>query len=255
LVSEVMLQQTQASRVVEPWRKFIQRFPTARACADASLADVLTAWRGLGYNRRAKSLRAAAIVIRDDFGGDVPSDVAQLRSLPGIGEYTANAVASFAFGVPVAVLDTNVGRVLARAVANRRLRASEARALAGEVLPARDTASFNQAMIDLGAQFCRSAPRCETCPLRRVCVWRRDGGDDPAVMSAGVSQPQSKFLGSDRQLRGQVLNVLRDGPRTSRELDATFLDVMPDRRSAVLESLVNDGLIATAGKRYRLATS
>ncbi len=255
LVSEVMLQQTQTSRVVEPWRQFIQRFPTARVCADASLAEVLTAWRGLGYNRRAKSLRAAAIVIRDDFDGDVPSDVEHLLTLPGVGEYTANAVASFAFGASVAVLDTNVGRVLARAVANRRLRPSEARVLAAEVLPSRHVASFNQAMIDLGAQFCRSSPRCDVCPLRRVCAWQRDGGDDPAIRSAGVSQPQSTFIGSNRQLRGQVLNALRDGSKSLRELDTTFHEVASERRDAVLESLVNDGLIVVDRRRYTLAPS
>ncbi|MBW4077408.1 MAG: A/G-specific adenine glycosylase, partial [Acidobacteria bacterium] len=112
LVSEIMLQQTQTSRVVEPWSLFLQRFPTPGACADAPLSSVLTLWGGLGFPRRAKALHTTARMIRDDFDGVVPSDVRSLRSLAGVGEYTANAVASFAFGQRVAVLDTNVGRIV-----------------------------------------------------------------------------------------------------------------------------------------------
>lgn len=114
LVSEVMLQQTQTSRVIEPWTKFLERFPTPRSCADVALAEVLGAWRGLGYHRRAKALHDTARVLRDEFDGVVPRTVKELRTLPGVGEYTAAAVASFAYGEHVAVLDTNVGRVLAR---------------------------------------------------------------------------------------------------------------------------------------------
>ena len=128
LVSEVMLQQTQTSRVVEPWRRFLERFPTPTSCADAPLSTVLTVWAGLGYPRRAKAIHDAARVMRDDHDGAVPREVAQLLQLPGVGEYTAHAVASFAFAKPVAVLDTNVGRVLARAIENRTLRHREARA-------------------------------------------------------------------------------------------------------------------------------
>ena len=253
LVSEVMLQQTQTSRVIEPWARFIERFPTPRSCADASLAEVLTAWQGLGYNRRAKALHDAARVLRDEFDGVVPRSVKELRSLPGVGEYTANAVASFAFGVPVAVLDTNVGRVLARALANRRLRPSEARALAADVLPRTGVAAFNQAMLDLGAQFCRAAPRCEECPLASRCEWRQRGGGDPSPLSAGVSRAQPRFEGSNRQLRGRVLNALREGPRSRQELGARFSGVEPGRRDEVLASLVRDGLITRLARTYVLA--
>ena len=114
LVSEVMLQQTQTSRVIGPWTRFLEAFPTPTSCADASLSEVLRLWSGLGYHRRAKALHDAAIMIRDDFGGMVPRQVDELRRLPGVGEYTANAVGSFAFGHRVAVIDTNVGRVLGR---------------------------------------------------------------------------------------------------------------------------------------------
>jgi A/G-specific adenine glycosylase len=248
-----MLQQTQTSRVIEPWARFIERFPTPRSCADASLAEVLTVWRGLGYNRRAKALHDAARVLRDQFDGVVPRSVKELRSLPGVGEYTANAVASFAFGVPVAVLDTNVGRVLARALANRRLRPSEARALAADVLPRTGVAAFNQAMLDLGAQFCRAAPLCEECPLASRCEWRQRGGGDPSPLSAGVSRAQPRFEGSNRQLRGRVLNALRDGPRSRQELGASFSGVEPGRRDEVLASLVRDGLITRLARTYVLA--
>jgi len=253
LVSEVMLQQTQTARVVEPWSRFMERFPTPRSCADASLADVLTAWRGLGYHRRAKALHEAARVLRDEFNGVVPTDVAELRKLPGVGEYTASAVASFAFGQPVAVLDTNVGRVIARALVNRRVRPSEAKSLAAELLPRTNVAPFNQAMLDLGAQFCRATPRCAQCPLEQHCAWRQRGGDDPAPLSAGVSRPQPRFEGSNRQLRGRVLNALRDGPHSRRQLTLSFAGVTAPRRDEVLASLVRDGLVTRRAQTYSLA--
>ena len=253
LVSEVMLQQTSTSRVAGPWRKFLEKFPTADACARAPLAEVLVAWSGLGYPRRAKSLHEAARMIRDDFGGEVPSRVDELRALPGVGEYTSHAVASFAFGQHVAVLDTNVGRVLARALANQPLRMSVARELARELLPASDVATFNQAMLDLGAQFCRATPRCEECPLAPSCAWRRIGGPDPAPLSAGVSRPQTPFAGSNRQLRGRALRALHDGPRTKTHL-LRELAVSAARADLVLDSLVRDGLVTKTARSYSLST-
>lgn len=254
LVSEVMLQQTQASRVIEPWRRFIERFPTPRACADASLAEVLTYWRGLGYHRRAKALHQTATMLRDEFADVVPSDVARLRALPGIGDYTSSAVASFAYGERVAVLDTNVGRVLARALENRQLGAREARKLAAQLLPRSNSASFNQAMLDLGAQFCRATPICASCPLASRCAWLQQGGDDPAIGSAGVSRPQSVFEGSNRQLRGRILEALRLAPRSRRQLQSVFASVPRSRRDQVLQSLVRDGLITSNERIYALAT-
>ena len=253
LVSEVMLQQTQTSRVVEPWRRFLELFPTPSRCAEAPLSSVLTAWTGLGYPRRAKALHAAARVIRDEFDGVVPNDAVLLRQLPGVGEYTAHAVASFAFGSPVAVLDTNVGRVLARALENRTLKQSEARTLAASLIPVSNAAGFNQAMLDLGAQFCRAVPRCDVCPLRAQCAWQRQGGNDPAPQSAAVSRTQSAFVGSNRQLRGQVLRALTEKPRTVRQLARVVSDVAPSRRREVLDSLVRDGLITRHGETYCLA--
>jgi A/G-specific adenine glycosylase len=243
-----MLQQTQVARVVGPWERFLRAFPTPTSCADSPLAEVLRLWAGLGYHRRAKSLHDAARIIRDEFGGSVPSEVHQLRSLPGVGEYTANAVASFAFGRRVAVLDTNVGRVLARAIANRSLSATQARDLAKELLGRASSSAFNQALLDLGSQFCKSKPLCASCPVARSCAWNRDGGEDPAICSAAVSRPQSRFPGSNRQLRGDMLRQLRDGPQSR----STLLDRLGvpahERGEEVLEGLVRDGLVTQRGR-------
>jgi A/G-specific adenine glycosylase len=152
----------------------------------------------------------------------------------------------------VAVLDTNVGRVLARALANEPLRLSAARELAQALLPKSDAASFNQAMLDLGAQFCRATPRCDACPLASSCAWQRDGGADPAPLSAAVSRPQAPFVGSNRQLRGLVLRALHDGPRGRTHL-VRVLEVEPARADAVLDSLVRDGLVTKVARSYALS--
>ena len=247
-----MLQQTQTSRVLGPWTRFIETFPSPTSCADAPLSDVLRLWNGLGYHRRAKALHDAARMIRDEFAGEVPNNVTDLRRLPGIGEYSSNAVASFGFGRPVAVVDTNVGRVLARALTNRTLKVREARVEANELLPRTNVASFNQAMLDLGAQFCTSKPRCARCPVSRTCKWNLEGGPDPAPRSAGVSRPQSTFEGSDRQVRGRVLAVLREKPRSIRELLAHLEDVDAPRGATLIASLVADGLVEHRGRLVHL---
>jgi len=255
LVSEVMLQQTQVARVLDPWRRFLDAFPSPSACADAPLASTLRLWAGLGYHRRAKALHEAARTIRDEHGGEVPRDATTLRGLPGVGEYTANAVASFAFGQRVAVLDTNVGRVLARAVANRTLRTREARDLAERLLPARGVASHNQALLDLGAQYCRAAPRCASCPLACACRWNLEGGDDPAPLSAAVSRRQSMFEGSDRQVRGRILGLLRSEEASMATVVAYVAPVERTRVERLVTDLVKDGLVERAGRRLRLAAS
>lgn len=248
-----MLQQTQTSRVIDPWTRFLSVFPTPSACADAPLSDVLRLWEGLGYHRRAKSLHDTAIMIRDEFDGAVPCRVADLRRLPGVGEYSANAVATFAFGQAVAVVDTNVGRILARALVNRSLSVAEARSVANDLVPRTDAASFNQAMLDLGAQFCSSAPRCDVCPVARSCRWRREGGPDPAPRSAGVSRTQSTFRGSDREARGRVLAALRERPRSSQHLMASIEGVDAKRGANVIAGLVADGLIERRGRLVHLS--
>ena len=161
-------------------------------------------------------------------------------------------MASFAFGVEAAALDTNVGRVLARALANERLTTRAAEALADDVLDRDDPGQWNQLMIDLGAQFCRATPRCDDCPVRRRCAWRQAGGHDPALRSAGVSTPQSTFAGSLRQQRGAVLRHLGAGPRTAKAL-AGAEGIDPERLDGVLEDLQRDGLIERVARTFRLS--
>ena len=174
LVAEFMLQQTQVSRVEPVFERFVARFPTVRALADAPAAEVIRAWSGMGYNRRAVNIHRTAMLICSDHGGAVPSDEETLRAFPGVGRYTAAAVACFGFGRRVAVLDTNVQRVLGRVNSGPMpIRAFEAWRLAEESLPKDESAAadWNQAMMDLGATICIArAPRCGGCPVRTICV-------------------------------------------------------------------------------------
>ena len=254
LVSEVMLQQTSTPRVQEPWRRFLEALPSPRHCAEAPLADVLRLWSGLGYPRRAKSLHEAARQMVDRFDGRVPSAVEDLLSLPGVGPYTAHAVASFAFGVPVAVLDTNVGRIVARAVAGRALVAREAQDIATALLPRRRSAEFNQAMLDLGAQYCTRRPRCAVCPVRGACHFAKVGGADPAPLSAAVSRPQSPFAGSDRQVRGLILKAIHARALTRRSLEAKLVQIDSLRLDRLLHDLENEGLVSLVGSRVALGS-
>jgi A/G-specific adenine glycosylase len=251
LVSEVMLQQTQVVRVIPAWLNFLELFSTPQVCAAAPLADILRAWQGMGFARRARNLQLAAQVIVDQFGGSVPSTPEALRSLPGVGAYTAHAVASFAFRQPVAVLDTNVGRIVARAIANETLTSKRAQEMATELLGTTDSAQWNQLMLDLGAQFCRAKPLCDTCPVAPVCAWHCSGGPDPAVRSGGVSTPQTPFAGSLRQQRGMVLRSL-GATSMSRAVIERQAGIDPVRLQEVLDGLVSDGLIECHETSYCL---
>ncbi|HYN33468.1 MAG TPA: A/G-specific adenine glycosylase [Ilumatobacteraceae bacterium] len=234
LVAEVMLQQTQAHRVIPKWTAFLDAFPMPSACAEASLADVLRLWQGLGYPRRARNLHAAAAAVVDRHDGRLPDDLDALLALPGIGPYTARAVLAFAFERDVAVVDTNIARILAR-TAGERLTPKRAQAVADELVPARDGWLWNQVFMDLGARVCRPTPTCDACPLTPSCVWYVGGltDPDPAVGSAGVSTRQAPFEGSDRQARGRVLKALGAGAQPRGAFDARIVD-----------SLVADGLVA-----------
>jgi A/G-specific adenine glycosylase len=247
LVSEVMAQQTQVARVIPVYRRFIARFPTPTACADAPLGEVLRAWAGLGYNRRARFLHRAAQAIVDDHGGRVPSTLADLLALPGVGAYTARAVMVFAYEADIGVVDTNTGRVLSRAVAGRALTRPEAQALVDAMVPPGQGWLFGQSLLDLGAMVCAGAnPACHRCPVRRRCRWATGGRTepDPARGSAGVSVAQSVFHGSDRQGRGRLVAALRDGP-------VPWVDLAPvmgwpddgDRARRVASQLAAEGLI------------
>lgn len=255
LVAEVVLQQTQVARALERWPALLARFPTAAACAAATPADVIAAWRGLGYNRRALALHRCATEIVGRHDGVVPADLAALLALPGIGPYTARAVLAFAYEADVGVLDTNVARVAARTT-GRRLGAAEARRAVDAAVPPGAGWAWNQALLDLGATICTArVPRCDACPVAGWCAWAAAGRPepDPAVGSAGVPGRQSRFEGSDRQGRGRLVDALRDGPVPV----AGLAGVMgwPDdaaRAERVARKLVADGLAVTDGGVLRL---
>ena len=251
-VREVMLQQTSLARVEPVWREFLVRFESPSACAKASLADVLRSWGALGFPRRAQNLHRSAQLIVAKFDGCVPSDLRDLLELPGIGPYSARAIASFAFDVPVGVVDTNVGRVLARCVVNGSLRTSEAQSLVDEITHEGNSATLNQALINLGSRFCQSQPQCVHCPLQTFCRWQRDGGDDPARKSAGVSQPQKPFAGSDRQARGQLLARLRDAPSSKKQALNVLDESNLARSQRLLAGLHDEGLVTVTSRTVRL---
>jgi A/G-specific adenine glycosylase len=252
LVSEVMLQQTQAPRVEPLFAAFIERFPSVRELAAAPRADVIRAWAGLGYNRRAVALHEAARTIVRDFGEVIPAELEALRSLPGVGPYTAAAVASIAYGAQVPTVDTNVRRVVARfhrGAEPDEVEATEIAALAETWLDAGDPGGWNQAVMDVGREYCRPAPRCQTCPLAAWCRYRPAGRTQ---RRPGRARPP--FEGSMRQIRGRVLATLRaaDATRPQDLASATEFDLR--RVRSALDGLVADGLVARSRDRYRLAT-
>ncbi|GAC1406936.1 MAG: A/G-specific adenine glycosylase MutY [Mycobacterium sp.] len=255
LVSEFMLQQTPVSRVEPVWPAWVARWPTPAATAAARAADVLRAWGKLGYPRRAKRLHECATVIAERFDDAVPSDVETLLTLPGVGAYTARAVACFAYRQRVPVVDTNVRRVVARVVHGKADAAtsSSPRDLdhVAALLPNdTDAPRFSVALMELGATVCTArAPRCGLCPLSS-CAWRSRG------FPAGTAVRRvQRYAGTDRQVRGRLLDVLRgnDSPVTRGQLDVAWLKDTAQRDRA-LDSLLVDGLVEqTADGRFALA--
>jgi A/G-specific adenine glycosylase len=245
LVSEIMLQQTPVSRVLPAHDAWLRRWPEPAALAAATPADAVRQWDRLGYPRRAVRLHASAELITSRHGGQVPASADLLRSLPGVGSYTAAAVASFAFGQRHAVLDTNVRRVLGRLVTGEfrpppAQSAAEVR-LAESLLPADGStaARWSVGVMELGALVCTAArPRCDDCPVRDQCAWLRRG--QPALPAR---RPTARYEGSDRQSRGRLLGVLRSasGPVTPAALDAAWHDA--GQRARALAALIDDGLI------------
>ncbi len=249
-----MLQQTQVARVIDRYHVFIDRFPTPTSCADATTAEVIELWAGLGYNRRAVNLWRCARTVVDEHGGVLPGDMRALMALPGIGPYTARAVLAFAFEADVAVVDTNVGRLLARWT-GAALTPVEAQAMADALVPAGSAWSWNQGLFDFASSICtKRRPDCESCPIADACAWRGQG-DDPAIASAGVSGPQSRFEGSERQVRGRLVAALRSGPVPVARLHGLGRATdEPADVERIAESLVADGLAVRVGDRFFLPT-
>jgi A/G-specific adenine glycosylase len=245
LVSEVMLQQTPVARVEPVWREWLARWPRPADLAAAGPADVIRAWGKLCYPRRALRLREAAVAITERHGGVVPGDVTALEALPGIGTYTARAVACFGYGQPQPVVDTNVRRVVSRLV-HGRVEAGNARAAdlddISTLAPAdpERAVRFSVAIMELGALVCVSGtPRCGACPVRDRCAWRLAG----CPPHDGPPRRVQKFAGTDRQVRGRLLDVLRaaHAPVPAAELDDAWDDAV--QRSRCLGSLLTDGLV------------
>jgi A/G-specific adenine glycosylase len=245
LVSEVMLQQTPVARVAPVWCDWLSRWPAPAALAAESPGEAVRAWGRLGYPRRALRLHATAVEVVGRHGGEIPGDVAALRALPGIGSYTAAAVAAFAFDRPVAVLDTNVRRVLARwhdgvaGPVGASPRAGEVETLTA-MLPEARPGRFSVAVMELGAVVCTArAPRCELCPVSAGCAWLAAG-------RPGLGQPLGvgqTYAGTDRQARGVLLALAREshGPVPREAIDAAWADT--PQRDRALASLLADGLL------------
>jgi A/G-specific adenine glycosylase len=271
LVSEVMAQQTQISRVVEAWSRFIARFPTVGALAAASPADVLRAWRGMGYDRRALNLHRAARAIVDEYGGHVPRDLAALQKLPGIGPYTARAVASIAFGTPVGAVDTNVRRVLGRALAGGELAPVALQAAADASVDPVRSGDWTHAVMDIGATLCRPVrPLCDACPLRPWCRFAENGSAAqsrrarPETSAAGPSTPRARASGrpfhlTTRWLRGRLVDRLRDADGSSwTVIDGPIGDHHAAAIEQALKALARDGIVEVDpldGRRARLVTA
>ena len=259
LVSEAMAQQTQIARVAEAWVGFMAAFPTVQALATASPADVLRAWRGLGYNRRATNLRRAAIAIVAEHDGQVPRDIVALERLPGVGRYTARAVAALAFDAPVGPVDTNVRRVLRRILAGEEGvetdRGLQAAADAAAALGGRP-GLWTHAVMDIGATLCKpQAPRCGACPAQPWCgyaAFAASVGVPARMRRSAATDPV--FATTSRWLRGRILDALRDAaPGTWAAIDAPVGDHDARAVDAALAALGAEGLAERHPTDTRLA--
>jgi A/G-specific adenine glycosylase len=250
LVSEIMLQQTPVARVTPVWEEWLRTWPTPADLAAVPAGEAVRAWGKLGYPRRALRLHAAAQAIVERHGGQVPDSYDELLALPGIGDYTAAAVASFAYGQRHVVLDTNVRRVLGRVLRGSELPTPSVtrveRDLATDLLPddERTAAAWAVGVMELGALVCTAArPSCGRCPLADTCAWRSAGY--PSY--SGPERKVQTFAGTDRQVRGRLLDVLRaaDGPVPRQALEPAWDDDV--QRERCVASLLEDGLLVDRG--------
>ncbi|WP_343993121.1 A/G-specific adenine glycosylase [Nocardioides dubius] len=255
MVSEFMLQQTPVARVLPVHAQWLERWPTPAALAAEEPGEAVRAWGRLGYPRRALRLHAAATAIVEQHGGVVPDTYAELLGLPGVGDYTAAAIASFGYGRREVVLDTNVRRVFARALSGQEfphtsVRKAE-RELATSLLPddPPTAATWAVAVMELGALVCTaSSPGCERCPIQDSCAWLAAG--KPAW--DGPARKAQTYAGTDRQVRGRLLAVLRDAPGAVPKARLDVVWSLAEQRERALESLVADGLVVRDGALYAL---
>ncbi len=241
LISEIMLQQTPVPRVLPAWHEWVSRWPTPGALAAEPVSEAIRAWGRLGYPRRAMRLHACAVALVSHHGGDVPRTLEEMLALPGVGDYTARAVLSFAFGQKHPVVDTNVRRVISRAL-NGVEDAAVSLDFVDGLLPSSGAHVASAAFMEIGAVVCAArAPRCHDCPLATLCAWRALGSPAP---DRPYRRPQS-YAGTDRQVRGLLLAVLRESaePVPRARLDIVWGD--PVQRERALRSLLDDGLITT----------
>jgi len=253
LVSEFMLQQTPVRRVLQPWSDWLRRWPTPASLAADPVGEAVRAWGRLGYPRRARRLHASATAIVERHGGVVPRDPDALRALPGVGDYTAAAVASFAFGARQVVLDVNVRRVLARLECGSDTPTGEPtvaeRRRAEAWLPANGADRWSVAVMELGAQVCRAAdPACAGCPVSADCRWLAAG------RPSGPPRRRQLYAGTDRAARGHLLAQLRAISPADTLAENRLVAGWPDRSQAcrALTSLLDDGLVHVADDGYRL---
>lgn len=247
LVSEFMLQQTPVNRVLPIYIEWMKRWPTAAALAKATPAEVITAWGRLGYPRRALRLHECAKVITHKLNGQIPREEAELRALPGIGEYTAAAIAAFAFEERSLVLDINIRRLFARLIDGIQIPAASAtkaeKSRYEELIPKKDPHLWAAATMELGAVICTSqSPKCGICPVANECVWR--SLDYP---KSEVVKRQQTWHGTDRQCRGTIVQALRENEVLTKNQISQLWDV-PSQLEKALLTLLDDGLIESRGK-------
>jgi A/G-specific adenine glycosylase len=275
LVSEIMLQQTQVDRVIPKYHAFLEQFPTLEALAAAPTADVIRAWAGLGYNRRAVNMQRTARAVLDEHGEQFPREVAALRRLPGIGPYTAGAVACFAFEQDTAFMDTNIRRVVQRVFVGPQ-EASEAQLLqlAETAVPEGQGWAWNQAIMELGALICTASnPACRRCPLQSECrdyAARRMADEQVFDTALAVGAPkqsrriaehrEAPYLNSNRFYRGKIVEILRQAPsddpltltRLGPQVKGDFTESDLPWLRGVVDGLARDGLVVAEDNLVRL---
>jgi A/G-specific adenine glycosylase len=252
MVSEFMLQQTPVVRVLPKWNEWVKRWPTPQDLASATPADVITAWGRLGYPRRALRLYECAKIITNDFAGKVPDTAGALRSLPGIGDYTAAAIAAFAYNESTLVLDVNIRRLFARVLDGverpRTHLSNDERLLRRELIPERDAPRWAAATMELGALVCSSrTPKCGECPLVALCMWRAAG-----YPKSDRPRKTQGWHGTNRQCRGVIVQALRENAC----LNKSEIQILWHNESQIenaLFTLLADGLISiTSDALYSL---